>query len=189
MVPNDAVLLNGQPVDLPLSVETPYMNLAVEERTAIDGLSEIWAFVETPPAFTVGLLSKGLDPGAQPTIVLYRKQRLATDPVIVKTPGGFDRPGQPMAGKIQHDTGIRIVAKGLISLGKVMGHATIRTPIRLFWTKDWDEVSRPREGVTVLNVPLIEAARMALDGELEDDASVQLVFKLYFLWRQGWLDI
>ncbi len=190
VIPEKRVLLNGLPTGLPLRIETPYLDLAVEARTAIDGSSETWAIAKTPPAFTVGLLCAGTGPGDPPKIVLYLKRRLKDDPLVIKTPGGFDRPGQTMGEKILADTGIVINEAELNPLGRVMGHATILTPIRLYWSICWEIVQRPRDGVIVLDdVPLDRAAFMAHEGKIEDDASVELILKLYFLWREGNLNI
>lgn len=190
MIPDDENRLNGLSVGLPLHIKTPYLDLVVEARTAVDGSSETWAVAETPPAFTVGLLSAGTGPGDPPKIVLYMKRRLATDPLVIKTPGGFDRPGQTMREKILADTGIAINEAELNPLGRVMGHPTILTPIRLYWSVCWESVQRPRDGVIVLDdIPLTRAAFLAHEGKIEDDASVELILKLYFLWREENLNI
>jgi len=185
MIPGvEGTRLNGLPTSPPILVETSFMDVAVEMRQSVTGQQEVWAHVETLPAFEIALL--GHNPKGELTLILMEKRRLATDEPKVKVPGGYLVPGRSMQQKILADTGISINENGLIGTGHVIGHSEIKTPITLYYLppEGWEKTNEPREGVRVFAATLENAAKMAMGHEVENDSSFSLIMRLYWLWRE-----
>lgn len=184
-----AVSTFGEAGSTVINIETKYLQVDVRQERSVGGVPEVWAKVETRPAFEVALLKRAADGTIM--VTLMRKRRKATDSPRTKVPGGYLRgPAQEaIAQKIEQDTGIRLSFDRLQNIGHVIGHSEIVTPIELYWCAVWEKVGEARPGIEVFEVTLDEAARMAFEHEIENDSSFSLIMRLFYLQKTGQLEL
>lgn len=171
-----------------ITVRTKFAEFKVTKEKSVKGKEETWFHLSTRPAFEIAFLRQE---GKYVCVVLIEKRRKAEDPPLTKFPGGYfpDDCDQDTfkQKKILNDTGILFKPSSLNSLGGVMGHAEIVTPISLSYTFEWNFEQEPRAGVSIKVVPLGHAVDMAIAGVLENVSSFSLIMKLYYLQKEGTL--
>lgn len=163
--------------------ETKYLEVDIESKKSVLGKTELWTMITTRPAFEVAFLKKNK---GQICLVLIKKRRKVSDRSRIKLPGGYLWGPEEtyIPEKIQSDTGISVAFKNLNLFGHVIGHPEIKTPIKLYWTTEWQRTKEPRSGIEVLEMPFNKVVEMAINFELENDSSFTAVMRLYYLLKE-----
>ncbi len=163
-----------------ITVVTQYARFTSNIQMSVTGQAERWSTLETLPAFEVAMLIKN---GGQLHVQLMQKIRKQGENWRTKLPGGYlHGPIEEYAQKkILADTGLQFDFQRCKELPPVIGHAEIITPIRLFYTFQWEVVGKPRQGVRLLQLPLQSAIEMSACGEIENDSSFAVLMRLWYL--------
>lgn len=169
-------------------LETKFMEVDVRSEESVSGQQDLWTKITTRPAFEVAFLKKTEN---EIRVILMRKRRKAVDQPLTKLPGGYlwEPPETYIAEKIRKDTGIQFSYNDLRQLGHVIGHSEIHTPIELYWTDKWEAADKPREGVEIVEISLLGAVQMAMDYGVENDSSFTALLRLYFIMKEGQLNL
>jgi hypothetical protein len=173
-----------------LEVTTYYLNLVVKAEVSSTGEIETWSTITTRRAFEIAFLKKV---GGKLFVVLMKKRRKATDRVRIKLPGGYLPDNGAVAANMQEkilcDTGIHYEDSSLITLGKVVGHAEIHTPIDLYCANNWEYKGKPRLGFEIVELPFDSAVDLAMTGKIDNDSSFSAIMKLFVLIQRSQLII
>ncbi len=175
-----------------VELETPWADVTLQEELSVTGHTEQWLSIQTRPAFEVACISRE---GGELYVRMITKRRKATDTNIMppRLPGGYlwEDTEAFMLEKIRRETGLVIVPGSLKDLRSMIGHVEIRTPIRLYYTADWNwrSVAGHADGIQLIRTTLESAVDGAFRGEVENDSTFSALMRLYYMLHEGQLNV
>ena len=161
-----------------IEIESPYADFSAYRNK---DTNEVFYKLTSREGACVAILDhqKGKGP-----VVLLTKNSLDGPPEL---PGGYIRPGVDFFDKVLSDTGVRVIPKNIVKFGEVVGHTEIITPIKLYYTWDFEVKNKDIPGTIIIWTPIYMAEEMARKGQLRDTSSQQALYALAYDYRNGYL--
>ncbi|MBW4890640.1 NUDIX hydrolase [Mucilaginibacter sp. HMF5004] len=128
---------------------------------------------------------------AKSEVVLVRQYKHGLGQILLDLPGGLEQPGKGILGsamaELEEETGIKVDAGQLISLGKITVNPTKTKQVVygfIVFNAEFNSVQKPdpAEEIEVVTCPAIEVLQKVKDGDIWTTDSVNFILKAALLY-------